>query len=119
MANDAHTFDSQQRGSTVFRVIDALAEVPIGCLRKNIPELPSHRGGQRLLEHVFDHFHQPLADLQGYVADKSVAHNYVGDAAVNVATFDVADKVDRQELEQRSCAPGQIISLVLLLPDRE
>ena len=60
-----------------------------------------------------------FAGLQGYIAHKTVADNYVGLARKDVAPFHVANESDGQRFEQGKGLAGEVVALGLLLADGE
>src|SRR3974390_2024672 len=102
MADDDHSFHAQQRSAAVLGVIDALLEVLVGGSAQQVTDLAGEGCRKRFLEHVFEDIDHSFTDLEGNIADESVANDDVGMTGVQVATLYVADKVERDELQQLS-----------------
>src|SRR5215472_6959048 len=101
MANHAHTAHTQKRGATVLRIVDLLLQAFECPLRKLGADLRKNGAFQRLLQQIEDRNRQTFANLQGNVAHKTVADNYVDAAGEKISPFDVAYKMNRAFLQQR------------------
>ena len=119
MGDGADALHAQQRRAAIFRIIQALLELAVSLARKQRADLAGHRLAERFAQHADEHVHQPLADFEGDIADKPVAHHHVRDAVEDVAPLDVADEVDGQSLQQRQRGAGEIVTLVFLFADRK
>ena len=121
MADDADTFDAQERGAAILGIIEALLERIEGLAGEDIPHLGGDGAGKRLLEHSDDGVHHALADFQGHVADEAVADDDVDVAAEEVAALDVAHEVEGQgRLPQAPVGlPHHFVPLGGFFPDGE
>ncbi len=93
VADDADAFDTEQRRSAVLGIVDPLAEILECAPRQNVAHLAGQIGFQRFSQHRLDRVHETFADLEGHIADESVADDDVGGAAVEIAPLDVADEI--------------------------
>ena len=115
MADDTVAIDPQERSPSVFRVVqpffqsaDGPLHQKIGNLRPDIIlRLPFENGADRLPE--------PLADLQGHIAHKSIANDHIHLPAIEVPALDVANIVHIRLRQDIVDLPGQLIPFSFFL----
>ena len=95
MANNGQAGDAKQRCAAKLRVVDAAPESAERTARQQIPHLARKGPLQFIAEQRLDGVNEALARLQHDVARKAVADDHVRDAAVDLASFDIADEVER------------------------
>jgi len=117
MADDGDAFESEQRRSAVLRVIETLLEICERVARKQEAELARDSGLQRFLENGADGLDETFADLERDVANKAVTDDDIGASVVEVAAFDVAEKIDRQSFDELEGITGKVIAFGLFLTD--
>ena len=103
-----------RRGAAVFRIIHAAEESAESAPGQQYPTWLENVPLQLVAQECFDGLHEPLARLQHDIAGKAIAYNDIGDTAVNLASLDVADEIQRRGLEEAVRLPRQIVPLVLL-----
>src|SRR5712671_5252375 len=96
MPDDSHPFQSQERRSSIFRIVELAAEVGKGLPRQQRSYLGSNCRGQRIFQQEAYRFHQPFRNLERHVADKTVTDDDIYFAVVQVAAFYVAQKIEWQ-----------------------
>ncbi len=71
------------------------------------------------MQQRLDRFDQSFADLERDVAGEPVADDDVRVPGVDMASFDVADEIDRRALQQTVRVARQLVPLLFLLANRE
>src|SRR6266568_5090306 len=99
MCDEACALHAKQGRATIFRMIEALLEVGECAAREQISYLPCDGRSQRFFQSRAYQVRHAFGSLERDIADESVRHNDVDSAAVDVAAFDVADKIQRELLE--------------------
>src|SRR3979490_1621805 len=100
MRDNAHALNSQQRSAAILGVVDALLEITKSAAGEQIADLPRNRGLQRLLESGTHKVGYAFRNLERHVAHKAVSNNYIDVAGEQIASFDIADEIQRKVLEQ-------------------
>ncbi len=72
------------------------------------------RGLQRLFQNRTHRLHQSLADLQRHVADKTIAHDYIGVSVIQVAAFHIAQEVQPKRLDELERIARELVALASL-----
>src|SRR6266481_71089 len=99
MRYKASAFYSQQRCAAVFRMVKPLLEVCKSAARKQKSDLPRDGSPQGFFQGSPDKIHDSLGCLERNVAHKTVGDNHINLAAIDVPSFDVADKIQRKLLQ--------------------
>src|SRR5215472_7732022 len=119
MSDDGYALQSQQRSTAVFRIVNAVLEIDKGPAREQSAHLRGDGGFKRFFEQEAHSLRQSLRDLERYVADKTIADDHVHAAVVEIAAFNVANKVQPEVLNHGESLAGKIVSFNLFFADRE
>ncbi len=117
--DDADALDAQQRRSAVLGVVEALFEIGERAARQQRSDLPRDGCFERFLKSGADQVGDAFGNLQGDIADESVGDDHIDFSIVEIAAFDVADKIQRKLLQELKGLAGQIVALGLFFADRE
>src|SRR5438445_2245072 len=99
MPDDGDAAHAQQRRSAIFGIINVAPKFLVSAPRKHVTHLRGDGALERFFKHRGDVLGHSLADFQGHIADKAVAHDDVHAAGKDVASFDIADEIERQLFE--------------------
>ena len=118
--DEADAVHAEQRSAAVFGVVETLFEIGEGAAREQVSDLPGDRGFQSFSESGAHQVGDAFGGFQRYVAYKSVGDDDVHLAAVEVASFDVADKIQREAASDSwKDSRGQLVALALFFADGE
>src|SRR5208337_699429 len=119
MGNDAHASYAQQRSATVFCMIEPLFKVGKRVARKIRAHLPRDRRFQSFLQYRSHQLGHAFGSLERHITDKSIGHDHIDVAVVQVTPFYVANKLNRELLEELKSSSRQIVALGFLFSNRE
>src|SRR5690242_14216615 len=95
MADDAYSIHAEQRRAAALRVIPSLAK-PLECrAERNQQRLHTDMPIQLFSNEALHHFGHAFTRLEQCVPNKAIANDHIHVSAENVATFDVADELER------------------------
>ena len=119
VGNDADAFHPEQWRAAIFGVIESLLEIGKGAAGKESSDLPRDRGFQRFLERGANQVGDTFGNFQCDVANEAVRDDDVHFPIVEIASFDIADEVQRQVFQQLEGFAGEVVALGLFLADGE
>ena len=121
MADDGDVLKAEQGGSAVFGVVHHFGEASERGLGQQAAELGQEAGIEQFaLEHAAQGQAQPFAELQGHVADETVADGHVHFACEEIAPFDIAAEIEvLSHFEQLVRLFHLAVALAFLFADAE
>src|SRR5437868_2062605 len=110
---------AEERGAAVLGIVEPLLEALNRGLRQKCARLCLKRCLKLFLQHTHHRFYKTFADLQRDVAGKAVADDHVRFAGVHIATFDIADKIQRRFFQELERFLRKVVALDLFFADGE
>src|SRR5207247_4023232 len=96
-----------------------LLEIGECAAREQISYLPGDSRSQRFFQSRAHQVRHALRSLERDIADKSVRHDYVDSAAVDITAFNVADEIQRELLEKLERFAGELVAFAFFCADRK
>ena len=100
LENDA--VEAQQRRAVVTAVIHLVFEIRKHRIGKDTCDFREDIVRKRIFERLTDLMRQAFAVLQGHITHKTITHDQVDGALVNVITFDITHKIQIASVSRRS-----------------
>src|SRR5579863_2448270 len=116
VSDEANALHAQQRRSAVLGVIQAFFEISKRAARKQIPDLAGDRSFERFFEGIANQVGYAFGNLQRDIAHETVSDDDIHFTVVQIASFNVADKIQRQLFEKLERVPGEFIALSFFFP---